>query len=336
MTSAEPLVLAGDVGGTHTRLALFHVNAKGELQPVAEQIYPSRDHASLEEIVKLFVGTHPSKPDFGGIGVAGPVRDGKCVATNLPWVVDSRTVSVAAGVKNFLLLNDLESNAYGIPVLQPLDFEQVLAGDANATGNGAVVSAGTGLGEAGMYWDGAHYRPFATEGGHASFAPEGDQQARLFQFLEKRFGHVSNERVLSGPGLQNILEFLVEDQGSEVPAWLAEELKTGDPAAAISRAALEGRSPLCEQALDIFVAAYGAEAGNCALRTLATGGVYIGGGIAPKIRTKIASSIFTGAFLSKGRMKPLLEAIPVRIILNESTALFGSARGAWLRFAKSA
>jgi glucokinase len=336
MSAQQPLVLAGDVGGTHTRLALFNVASTGALAPVTEQIYPSQAHKSLEEIVQIFVKTHPAAPDFGGIGVAGPVRDGKCVATNLPWVVDSKTIAVAAGVRNFILLNDLEANAYGIAVLGVADFEQVLPGSGNASGNGAVVSAGTGLGEAGMYWDGSNSRPFATEGGHASFAPEGELQGRLFQYLAKRFGHVSCERVLSGPGLHNILDFLVEDQHATLPAWLAEELKTGDPAAAISTAALAGNSPVCEQAMDIFVAAYGAEAGNCALRMLATGGVYIGGGIAPKIRTKIASPTFTEAFLGKGRMKPLLETIPVRIILNENTALFGAARGAWLHFGKSA
>ncbi len=333
MTSANPLVLAGDVGGTNTRLALFLVSGSGALDQVIEQTYPSRDHKSLEEIVEVFLKSHPSKPDFAGIGVAGPIRDGKCVATNLPWIVDSQTLIARAGVAKFALLNDLEANAYGVATLSPEDFELVLAGAPSSQGNAAVVSAGTGLGEAGMYWDGSAYHPFATEGGHSSFAPEGELQGELFQFLATRFGHASCERVLSGPGLQNIFEFLRDVKHVEVPAWLATEMQSGDAAATISGNALAGKSDICSQALDIFVAAYGAEAGNFTLNILATGGVYIGGGIAPKIREKIRSTVFTEGFLQKGRMRPLLETVPVKIILNDQTALRGAARGAWLRFA---
>ena len=332
MSLPEPLVLAGDVGGTNTRLALFHVRADGALEQVIEQTYPSHDYKSLEDIVTLFLQNHPSKPDFAAIGIAGPIRDGKCVATNLPWIVDSKILISRSGVEKLALLNDLEANAYGIATLAPTDFELIRAGDSASKGNAAVVSAGTGLGEAGMYWDGGDYHPFATEGGHSSFAPEGELQGELFQYLATRFGHVSCERVISGPGLQNVFEFLRDVKHVEVPDWLATELKSGDAAATISNAALAGKSDICSQALDLFVAAYGAEAGNFALNILATGGVYIGGGIAPKIRDKIRSSVFTDGFLNKGRMQKLLETVPIRIILNDQTALRGAARGAWLRF----
>jgi len=262
MNSTKPLVLAGDVGGTNTRLALFHISDSGALSQVLEQTYPSRDYKSLEDIVELFLKNHPAKPDFAGIGIAGPIRDGKCVATNLPWIVDSKTLIARSGVVKFTLLNDLEANGYGIATLAPADFELVRAGDANSRGNAAVVSAGTGLGEAGMYWDGSAYHPFATEGGHSSFAPEGELQGELFQYLATRFGHVSCERVISGPGLQNIFEFLRDVRHVEVPAWLAEAIKSGDAAATISQNAVAAKSEICAQALDIFVDAYGAEAGN--------------------------------------------------------------------------
>jgi glucokinase len=324
------MILAGDVGGTHTRLALFEM-AGGKLNLLTEQIYSSREFPGLETILADFLRTSAGKPDNAGIGVAGPVRDGRCVATNLPWVVDAAKLAASAGLPGVVLLNDLEANAYGIATLQPSDFVVLQKGEGNARGNAAVISAGTGLGEAGMYWDGADFRPFAGEGGHSSFAPEGELQGELFQHLAKRFGHVSCERVVSGPGLVNIYEFLRDTgRGVESPAVM-EEMHAGDPAAAISRGALGGECQLCAQALQIFVQAYGAEAGNLALKVLATGGVYVGGGIAPKILRALQGPGFLEAFLAKGRMKPLLESMPVRVILNENTALRGAARGALVK-----
>jgi glucokinase len=323
------MILAGDVGGTHSRLALFE--ARGEqLELIAEQIYPSHDYPGLEAIVTEFLKANGAKGVSAGIGVAGPVRNGRCVATNLPWIVDAAKVAASAGLSNLVLLNDLEANAYGIATLQASDFDVVQKGSPDPEGNAAVISAGTGLGEAGMFWDGTALRPFAGEGGHSSFAPEGELQGELFQFLMRRFGHVSCERVLSGPGLVNIYEFL-RDTGrtSETPA-VVEEMRAGDPAAAISSAALAGACELCVEALHVFVQIYGAEAGNLALKMLATAGVYIGGGIAPKILNELKNPAFLEAFLAKGRMKPLLEAIPVLVILNENTALRGAARGALL------
>lgn len=323
------MILAGDAGGTHTRMALFDTRG-ANLDLITEKIYPSKDFKGLEDIVADFLRTNSAKPGVAGIGVAGPVRDGRCVATNLPWIVDAAKLAAAAGLPRVVLLNDLEANAYGIATLPAGDLAVIQQGNANPKGNAAVISAGTGLGEAGMFWDGATLRPFAAEGGHSSFAPEGDLQGELFQHLWRKFGHVSCERIISGPGLVNIYEFLRDSGRGVEPDWLAEEFRSGDAAAAISAAALSGKSDLCVAALDLFVQAYGAEAGNLALHLLATAGVYIGGGIAPKILTKLKSALFLDAFLAKGRMKPLLEAIPVMVILNENTALRGAARGALL------
>jgi glucokinase len=229
------------------------------------------------------------------------------------------------------LLNDLEANAYGIATLAPEDFLTLNEGAPQAEGNAAVIAAGTGLGEAGLYWDGRRHRPFASEGGHASFAPSNTLQVELLRYLLTHFTHVSWERVLSGPGLHTIYTFLRDTGRGIEPAWLSEEIHTGDPAAAISGAALEDRCALCMQALDLFVALYGAEAGNLALKVMATGGVFVGGGIAPKIIEKLKDATFMQAFTAKGRLQPLLETIPVHVILNDQTALYGAARYAALR-----
>lgn len=322
-------ILAGDVGATNSRLALFETQGE-QVNLLTEQIYPSHNYSGLDAIVSEFLKAKSAKPAIAGIGVAGPVRDGRCVATNLPWVVDSANLAQAAGMPSVMLMNDLEANAYGIATLPASDFEVLQKGSPYARGNAAVISAGTGLGEAGLIWDGTMLRPFAAEGGHASFAPEGELQTELFQFLMKRYGHVSCERVLSGPGLVNIYEFLRDTGRGKESAAVVEAMRTGDPAAAVSHAALAGSCEICVQALDIFVAAYGAEAGNLALKVLATAGVYVGGGIAPKIISKLKGPGFLAGFLAKGRMKHLLDAMPVTVILNENTALRGAARGALL------
>jgi glucokinase len=327
------MILAGDVGGTHARLALFDSHGE-ELKLIVEQIYASHSYPNLETIVTEFLRSTSAKPDSAGIGLAGPVRDGRCVATNLPWVVDAAKLAADAGLRNITLLNDLEANAYGIATLSPADFEVLQKGRPDPRGNAAVISAGTGLGEAGMKWDGSALRPFASEGGHSSFAPEGELEGELSRYLAKRYGHVSCERVISGPGLVNIYEFLRDTGRGSEPAGFAEELRAGDPSAVISEAALAKRCDLCITALEIFVRIYGAEAGNLALKFLATAGVYFGGGIAPKILQKLKEAAFLESFLAKGRMRPLLEAIPVLVILNENTALRGAARGALLQAAR--
>lgn len=319
------MILAGDVGGTHTRLAVFD-DKGGRLTPAAEATFPSREHGSLESVLRKFSGAHPLPIDRACFGVAGPVRHGRCDATNLAWMVDSALIAKELGLKRVELINDLEANAWGLGVLDADDYAVLNAGAPDAEGNMAIISAGTGLGEAGLYWDGKAHRPFATEGGHSDFAPRNHLEMELLDYLLKQFQRVSYERVVSGPGLLNIYGFLRDTGRGEEPAWLAEQIRRQDPGAVISQAAMSGKSELCVQALDLFVSLYGAEAGNLALKVLAIGGVYLGGGIAPKIIRKLQDPTFLNAFTAKGRMQPLLQATPVRVLLNDKTALLGAAR----------
>jgi glucokinase len=323
------VILAGDIGGTNTRLA-FVEDRDGRPVPVAEATFASREHASLETVLRQFVAARRLPVTRAAFGIAGPVKQGRCDATNLPWLVDARVVAQAIGLQRVGLINDLEANAWGIPALQPEDFAVLNQGEADAEGNAAIISAGTGLGEAGIYWDGRRHRPFATEGGHTDFAPRNHQEMELLEYLLRQFPRVSYERVVSGPGLVNIYRFLRDTGRGEEPSWLAETMGRQDPGAVISEAALSGKSELCIQALDLFVSLYGAEAGNLALKLLATAGVYLGGGIAPKIIDKLRDPVFLNAFTAKGRLRPLLQAMPVRVILNPKTALLGAARFAAL------
>jgi len=322
------MILAGDVGGTTTRVGWFAVDGGRPVPQVVEK-YASHAHAGLAEIVRQFVADHPAPVERAAFGIAGPVRSGRVETPNLPWVVVGADVARALGVKRIDLLNDLAANAHGIGVLGPEDLHVLSPGAAGAVGNLAVIAAGTGLGEAGAYWDGRRHHPFACEGGHGDFAPGDALDDELLGYLRTRHGaHVSWERVVSGPGLVTVYQFLRDTgRGTEEP-WLRAELSRDDPAAVIAQAAQRGSSPLCAAALARFVSLYGAEAGNLALHVMATGGVYVGGGIAPRILPSLKSGGFLDAFVAKGRMRPLLEAIPVRVILNELTALLGAARHA--------
>lgn len=324
------MILAGDIGGTNSRLALFEVEG-GALRELAREVFPSADYPSLDAIVAKFCAAPAARVSHSGFGVAGPVRDGHVQAVNLAWSVDGASLARQLGGARVWLINDLEANAYGIAALAPEDFATLNAGDRDATGNQAVISAGTGLGEAGLIWDGRRHTPFASEGGHADFAPTNELQVELLRFLMRERGHVSVERVLSGPGLHNIYRFLRDTGRAEEPAWLARELAEGDAPALISRAGLEERAEICARALDVLVAIYGAEAGNLALGVMATGGVFLGGGIAPKILPRLRGIDFVDAFRAKGRLGDLVSAIPVRVILNDSAALLGAARCAALR-----
>ena len=319
------MILAGDIGGTNARLAYFQAQ-NGHLTVAAEGVFPSRGHSGLDEIVTQFVKSQSQRPDVACFGVAGPVRNGKVETSNLPWTVEASRLASELQLPTAILINDLEANAWGIASLGEKDLIALNRVKGTPSGNQAVISAGTGLGEAGLYWDGKSYDIFACEGGHTDFAPRTELEIELLRFLTARFGHVSYERIVSGPGLVNVYQFFRDTHRGEEPAWLTEEFAHGDAAAAISRAAVSGKSPLAEHALDLWISIYGAEAGNLALKLMATGGVYLGGGIAPKLATKLAGPLFIQAFLSKGRMQPLLESIPVRIITNDKIALFGAAR----------
>lgn len=328
------MILGGDVGGTKCNLALFDPGS-GALVEGTIRRFPSGGYPRFEDVVAEFVRSvaEPAgaRLTAAGFGVAGPAVDGVCVATNLPWVVDSRSLARLLGLSRVALVNDLEANAYGIAVLGPADFEVLNPGAPGAHGMQAVIAAGTGLGEAGLFWDGKTHRPFSSEAGHADLAARNEIEDALVVYLRRRFGgHVSWERVLSGPGLHNVFEFLRDTGRGTVEPWLEEEMQKGDPAPAFSRAALEGTSPICVETLDLFVSLYGSEAGNLTLRLMATGGLFVGGGIAPKILPKMRGPVFMEAFLSKGRLRPVLERVPVRVILNDNTALLGAARCARL------
>jgi glucokinase len=323
------MILAGDIGGTNTRLAFFTAEG-GRPKSIVEETFPSRVHSGLTEVVQQFMSAHKLSVSCACFSIAGPVRTGRCEATNLPWVVDASQLATELGIATVLLINDLEANAHGAITLEPSDWVVLSAGAPDAVGNAALIAAGTGLGEAGLSWDGTHYCPFASEGGHTDFAPRNALEGDLWRFLLNQFAHVSYELVLSGPGLVNIYRFLRDTGRGQEPAWLTEELRQHDPAAAIAQAALAGRCALCEHTLDLFVSLYGAEAGNLALKVMATGGVFIGGGIAPRIIQKLTTPTFIKAFTAKGRLQPLLEAMPVRVVLNDRTALYGAARYAML------
>ncbi len=322
------MILAGDIGGTHTRIATFDPSAL-PLTPMRMADYPSNAYPGLAEIALDFLsrGDEPGgiKPQFCCFGVAGPVVDGKSQPTNLPWKLDAGLLSAGIGAPT-MLINDLEANAYGIAALSPQDFSVLQEGKPGRSGNSAVISAGTGLGEAGLYWDGKMHRPFACEGGHSTFSPVNVLEIHLLEYLMKRFEHVSWERVLSGPGLLNIYEFLRDTGRGEEPSWLAERMKSQDRSAVISNAAIHGESELCSQALGLFVSLYGSEAGNLALKTMALAGVYLGGGIAPRILGQLKQGTFLLSFRSKGRMNQTLGDIPVLVITNDKASLIGAAR----------
>lgn len=318
------MILSGDIGGTLTRLAFFEV-ADRRLRLVAKKIYPSREYTSLTDLVTRFVTEYGHSADYAAFGVPGPVREGHAKTTNLPWLVDATELARALRLPETGLINDLEASAHGLAALGANDFAILNEGLPDASGNAAVIAAGTGLGEAGLYWDGTRHHPFASEGGHADFAPRNNLEMELLRYLLTKYEHVSCERVLSGPGLHNIYLFLRDTgRGKESPQ-LADAMRRQDPPTVISQAALEGGSGLCQEALDLFIALYGAEAGNLALKIMATGGVYLGGGIAPGIIQKLRGTRFMEAFTAKGRMKRLLESIPVRVIVNPDAPLLGAA-----------
>ena len=319
------MILAGDIGGTHARLAFFDA-IDGRFSLVSASVFPSREYSGLDEIVAKFVDTSNLHPDTACFGIAGPVRNGRVEASNLPWIIDSKRLADELKITKAILINDLEANAWGIASLGEQDQVALNRVKGMPVGNQAVISAGTGLGEAGLFWNGNGYEIFASEGGHCDFAPHTELEIELLRYLVARFGHVSFERIVSGPGLVNVYNFLRDTHRGEEPQWLTDELAQGDQAATISRAAVAGKNVLAENALDLWISIYGAEAGNLALKLMATGGVFLGGGIAPKIVSKLSSPLFMQAFVSKGRLQPLLESIPVKVITNDKIALFGAAR----------
>jgi glucokinase len=317
------MILSGDIGGTKAELALFE-REHGSLHEVRAERLPVNGHGSLESLLAEFLGPKPRAIESAAFGIAGPVLDNRVVGTNLPWTVEAASVARAIGVARVSLVNDLEATTLGLEALEARDVVTLQAGTPDPRGTIAVLAAGTGLGEAYATREGGRLAPRASEGGHADFAPNSEDEIDLLLWLRSRYGgHVSTERILSGPGLSNVFDFLRETGRESEPDWLAAARTDGDPHAAIAQA--DGKTVIATRALDLFFSIYGAEAGNLALRYMATGGVYVAGGIAPKLRARFEDGRFLAAFRAKGRLSPLLVRTPVRLVLNERTALLGAA-----------
>ncbi|MBA3715558.1 MAG: glucokinase [Pyrinomonadaceae bacterium] len=323
------MIIAGDIGGTKTNIALFESDGRSIGTITTLESFPSSEYISLDAILDEFVAKHRPHLTHACFGIAGPVIGGRVDATNLAWAVSTEGLTGALGVKSAALINDLEAMAYGVETLTPAQLHTVNPGDSPPRhGNRALIAAGTGLGVAGIFWDGAHYHPMPSEGGHIDFAPRTALESDLLEWLtEKVGGHVSYERILSGPGLLNIYSFLLDKRfAGEMPELAMEIRAAEDPSAAISKSALAKESELAMEALDMFVEIYGAMAGNLALILKSVGGVFVGGGIAPKILEKMKDGAFLKTFLDKGRMKHLVASMPVHVILDNKTSLYGAAR----------
>ncbi|MBK1723392.1 glucokinase [Thiocystis violacea] len=318
--------LVGDIGGTKTALAVAQTD--GERVELSEpKRYPSAAFGTFDQIVQRYLSETGIDCRFAAFAVAGPIQDRRSETTNLPWVLDADALEQTFGFAGVELLNDLEAVAWGVPALQPQDLAEIHSGDAMSRGNACVVAAGTGLGQAGLFWDGVCHHAFATEGGHTDFAPVDDLEFALLSYLKLRYGRVSWERLVSGPGIANIYEFLLARHDVRPPDWMQKAIdEGGDTAAAVAQAAADARCALCAEAMDLFMRLYGRESGNVALKHMALGGVYLGGGIALKNLAYLRKGGFLEGFFDKGRMGSLMRRMPVRVILQPHTPLLGSAR----------
>lgn len=318
------MILAGDIGGTKINLAYYGAEGDKLVQKLVMS-YPSQQFTTLNDVLRVLRKDHPAKISSAAFGIAGPIVDGRSRLTNLKWLIDGREVAAELQLPQVGLINDLEATAYGTLRLEQRDILVLKPGTAQPRRTIAVVAAGTGLGEGALVWDGRRYRAIPSEGGHTDFGPRNELEVELFRFLLARFGRVSYERIVSGPGMVNLYQFFRSRASSPEPTWLQEQMAGGDPPAAISQAGMEGKDDVCVQSLEMFVTIYGAEVGNTALKFLSTGGVYIGGGIAPKILSRLQGGDFIESFVGKGRYRSLLEQMPVSVILNDKTALIGAA-----------
>src|SRR5882757_1865392 len=326
MEDNRAMILAGEIGGTRTRLAAFDKDGS-KLQLVVEKSYPSQEHNNLSEVVSGFVKTEGIAVHTACFGGAGLVRRGRSKISNLPWIIDSRDLAKLLKLDSVGMINDSEAYAYGIDGLDSKDLVTLNEGSEDAEGNRAVISARTGLGVAGLYWDGFRHHPFGCEGGHSDFAPRNELEMELLTYLQKKYGRISCERILSGPGIKNIYDFLRDTHKAEEPQSLKDQMAaTADAPALISQLATGGKAPICDQTMSIFVSIYGAETGNVALNFMSTGGIFIGGSVAAKNVAKMKDPVFMQSFLGKGRMVPLLKEMPVTIVLNDDSGLIGAAR----------
>jgi glucokinase len=320
------MIIAGDIGGTKTVIGLYE-RTTGGLHQSAERAFHSAQYKSLESMLGEFLQDHRGvQLENACFGIAGAIIEGKVHTTNLTWDVSEAALEAALKCR-VRLLNDLQATAYGVSYLSREELEVLNPGPwPRPKGNIAVIAAGTGLGEALLCWDGTRHHPIATEGGHGSFAPRDDHEIELLRYLRKQYGnHISNERLLSGPGFYNIYCFLRDTGFAPEPEWLKRKLTTGDRSAIVSEAGLAGQSELCEETLRMFSSIYGAEAGDLALRSLALGGVFVAGGIAPQMLKVLRDGSFMNSFVDKGRFKEVLEGVEVSVALNPHAPLIGAA-----------
>lgn len=314
------MLLVGDMGGTYTRLALCK-----DKNVLCEKKFSSKAYSGPEEIIREFIEAEKIEVERACLGVAGPVYNGKCKATNLPWVVDTSHLSQTLKIPFIRLVNDLVAHAFGIQSLKKEELYLLQEGSPHPGANQALIAAGTGLGEAGLFWDGERHRPFPCEGGHADFAPRNSLECELLIWFQKRYRHVSYERVVSGPGLFDLYRFLIETGQEEESVEVKEQIREKDPPAVISEWGRLRRDPACMRAVDWFLSLYGAEAGNLALKMLALGGIFIAGGIGHRFLDDMKKGSFLLSFREKGRFKEMLESIPIWVVLNDHTALIGAA-----------
>jgi glucokinase len=325
MQASEPeIVLAGDIGGTKTNLGLFS-GGTARPQLLLTNSYSSADAEDLNELIADFLSKNPARIQSACFGIAGPVVNGRCKVTNLGWEASEENVRNRFKWENVRLINDLSATAYSISILEDSEVVTLNSAQLNEEGPIGIVAPGTGLGTALMQRIGGRPYPISSEGGHVDFAPHDDQQVELWKYLRSTYEHVSLERVASGPGIYTIYLWLKESRQHREPEWLTQRIKGTDPSAAISEAALIEKEPLCVETLDMFVSVLGSAAGNLALTGMTTGGIYLAGGVPPRILPKLQEGLFMKAFVSKGRFRDLLSEIPVRVILTNMAALFGAA-----------
>jgi glucokinase len=316
------MLLIGDIGGTNTRLVLFENNEK--LKKVKERRFLSANYSTLSVAVHKFLKEENVKIDKACFGIAGPVINNRCHLTNLSWVIDAKELEEELNIPHVFLLNDLEATAYGIDRLSPHEFFVINEGKKQK-GNAALICPGTGLGEAGLFWDGKKHTPFACEGGHANFAARDELEVELFYHLRKKYGHVSYERAISGPGINELYRFLVDTKKEEKIDLLEKELAANDPSMIITQKGVKQEIKVCERVMNWFVSLLGAEAGNVTLRYFALSGVYLGGGIPHNITEVLRNGEFMKGFIDKGRFRTLMKGVPVKVILNDRTAILGAA-----------
>ncbi len=317
------MILAGDIGGTKTELALFEDVKTRKIVKLDK--FPSKDYKSLEEIIQKFLSSSSIIPTEACFGIAGPIENNTCHTTNLPWIIDGKKIADLFKISSVYLINDLEANAWGIPCLKEDELYTLNKGVKTQVGNRALISAGTGLGESGLYFDGKNHIPFASEGGHCNFAPTNEEEVEIWRYLNQRYKHVSYERLLCGAGLLNIYRFFIDIKKEKELPELTEKFSQMDPAQCIYEYGSTGKCSTCKKAIERFISIYGSETGNVALKFLALGGIYIGGGIAPKMLNTLKEGLFLESFTHKGRFEKLLSTIQVQVILNPHTALLGAA-----------